>query len=635
MHMTNEFHIAFYAATLTICFTVLLFTVLQNRTDRIQNKLFLFMVYILIANALSTTGAAIVEPYAGKSSSAFFFLELFQFLYFLLHTALCPMLYYYVLSVTGKIRKRSILQNIGFGLPLIVTEVFVLLNPLFHSVFYYDEAIQFHRNWAEYMIYGVAGLYFILAMFELMFSWNAINLRRRIALLYFFALCLAGILIQLININIKSELFAESIAVMGAMLAVESEDDRLDSDTNIYNRKGLQMDVHNFRIMKENVHLMFIKIINADVIERITGSANDDILTEVIATYLKTLVPRYNIYHPNPETFVITFSGYDEAEIEGIRNNILSRFEDKWDIANSAVLLDAAVIGSSMPGELNSVDDVMFIADSIIPANANKEDVDIAWLMRRAEIERAIKRSLREEKFEVYYQPTYNLIGSSLHGAEALVRMNDDSIGYISPEEFIPVAEQIGLVEEIDDYVLREVCTFLESGIPMEHGMDCINVNLSVIQCIRPGFFEHITEIVNEYKIEHSMLNFEITESVGAEDYHVLSKVAKKLKSQGFLLSMDDYGTGYSNMEGIFSLDFDVVKIDKSILWSAEKNSNGRIILKNSVNMIHDLGCKVLVEGVENKEHIEMLKVLGVDYLQGFFFSKPVPKQKFLEIIAA
>ena len=167
----------------------------------------------------------------------------------------------------------------------------------------------------------------------------------------------------------------------------------------------------------------------------------------------------------------------------------------------------------------------------------------------------------------------------------------------------------------------------------MKHGMDCINVNLSVIQCIKPGFFEHIMEIVNEYNIEHAMLNFEITESVGAEDYQVLSCVTKKLKSQGFLLSMDDYGTGYSNMEGIFSLDFDVVKIDKSILWSAEKNSNGRIILKNSINMIHDLGCKILVEGVEKKEHIDMLKKLGVDYLQGFFFSKPVPKNKFLEII--
>ena len=370
------------------------------------------------------------------------------------------------------------------------------------------------------------------------------------------------------------------------------------------------------------------------MVERITGSANHDIMSEMIAEYLKTLVPRYNIYHPNPETFVITCLGIDDSKIEEMRETIIARFEDNWAIANSSVTLNTAVIKATLPGELNSIEDVMFVSDSVIPASANKEDIDIEWLMRRAEIERAIKRSLREEKFEVYYQPTYNLIGSSLHGAEALVRMNDNTIGYISPEEFIPVAEQIGLVEEIDDYVLREVCSFLESGVPKKHGMDCINVNLSVIQCLRSGFFEHIMGIIDEYDIEHSMLNFEITESVGAEDYRVLSKVAKKLKSQGFLLSMDDYGTGYSNMEGIFSLEFDVVKIDKSILWSAEKNTNGRIILKNSVNMIHDLGCKVLVEGIERIEHIDLLKVLGVDYLQGYYFSKPVPMAKFLEIIA-
>ncbi|MBQ9233054.1 MAG: EAL domain-containing protein [Lachnospiraceae bacterium] len=633
MHITNEFHIAFYAATLTICLTVFLFTFLQKRTDRIQNKIFIIMVFIVMLNALSTTGAAFTEPYAQKYNGAYYSLESFQFLYFFLHTALCPILYYYVLSVTGKSRKRQVIHNIIYALPLIVTEVFVLLNPFFHSLYYYDENMQFTRNWAEYLIYGVAGLYYVLAMTELMFSWNAITLRRRIALIYFFLLSIAGIFIQLVNIDIKSELFAESIALLGVMIAVESEDDRLDSVTNIYNRKALQMDVHNFKIMKESVHMIFIKIINADVIERVTGSVNDDILTEKIADYLKTMVPRYNIYHPNPETFVVIFSDYKNSQIEEIKDKISSRFNEEWDIANSSVLLDAAIIISSMPGELNSIEDVLFVSDSLIPASANKEEIDISWIMRRAEIERAIKRNLREEKFEVYYQPTYNIVGASLHGAEALVRMIDDSIGYISPDEFTPVAEQIGLVEEIDDFVLREVCAFLESGIPMKHGMDCINVNLSVIQCIKPGFFEHIMEIVNEYNIEHAMLNFEITESVGAEDYQVLSCVTKKLKSQGFLLSMDDYGTGYSNMEGIFSLDFDVVKIDKSILWSAEKNSNGRIILKNSINMIHDLGCKILVEGVEKKEHIDMLKKLGVDYLQGFFFSKPVPKNKFLEII--
>ena len=633
MNATNEFHIAFYAATLTICVTVLLFTVLQKRTDRVQNRLFIGMMLILMANAISTTGAALSEPYALESPVAYVVLEMSQLFYFLLHTMLCPLLYYYVLSVTGAIRKRSIAVNIIFGLPLIITEVFVVINPFFHQVYYYDSSMQFHRNWAEYLIYGAAGLYFILAMSELLFSWNAITMRRRIALIYFFVLSLAGILIQLFNIDIKAELFSESIALMGVMLAVESEDDRIDSDTGIYNRKALQMDIHNFMMMKENVKIIFIKIINADMVERVTGSANHDIMSEMISDYLKTVVPRYYIYHPNPETFVVTCPGYSEKRVEEILTAIRIRFEEDWIIANMPVLLNAAVVDSSIPGDISTVEDVLFISDSIIPANINKEDVSIGWLMRRAEIERSIRRSLRENKFEVYYQPTYDLIGPMLHGAEALVRMNDESIGFVSPDEFIPVAEQIGLVEEIDDFVLKEVCSFIESGIPEEHGMDCINVNLSVVQCIRPGFTEHIIGIVNEYKIKHSMINFEITESVGAEDYKVLSLVTKLLKAQGFMLSMDDYGTGYSNMEGIFALDFDVVKIDKSILWSAENNSNGRIILKNSVNMIHDLGCKVLVEGVEKKEHIEMLRSLGADYLQGFFFSKPVPKVKFLEII--
>ena len=212
--------------------------------------------------------------------------------------------------------------------------------------------------------------------------------------------------------------------------------------------------------------------------------------------------------------------------------------------------------------------------------------------------------------------------------------MNDETLGFISPEEFIPIAEQIGLVENIDDFVLREVCTFLASGVPKDRGMDCINVNLSVIQCLRPGFFEHIMEIVNGFDIDHSWINFEVTESVGAEDYEALSAIAHNLKGEGFSLSMDDYGTGYSNMEGIFSLDFDIVKIDKSILWNAEKLSRGRIILENSVRMIHDLGCEVLVEGVETDEQIALLSRLNVDFLQGFYFSKPVPKERFLEVIS-
>ena len=128
-------------------------------------------------------------------------------------------------------------------------------------------------------------------------------------------------------------------------------------------------------------------------------------------------------------------------------------------------------------------------------------------------------------------------------------------------------------------------------------------------------------------------INFEITESIAADDYEMLSEVIRRLKNEGFLFSMDDYGTGYSNVSAVFSLNLDVVKIDKSLLWGAEKSKLGMIILENTIRMIRQMGKKILVEGVETAEQIELLKRLNVDYLQGFYFSKPIPLDDFMILI--
>ena len=633
MIIRNQFHMAFYAAALAISITVLMFTVLQRRTDRPQNRRFIGMLIIVMLNAASATGSAIIEPFVGKDPLYYYLLLFFQNSYFIIHTALCPALYSYVVSVTGTARRRNMLNRFVFAIPFMLTEILTLVNPMFGIVFYYDGNMVFHRNWAEYIIYGVAALYFLLSVMELMFTWNALTLRRSIALSYFFVIALLGVAIQLVKIDIKSELFAEALAMMGAMLAVESEDDRLDADTNIYNRRAMQMDFHNIFTMRESVSVIFIKVINTHIIERVTRTSNDDAFAIACSDFLKTLLPRYQIYHPNTETFVLLCSRMDETKVEHIANSIRDRFSKEWDIFGASFLLEAVVIKADLPKDISSIDDAFYVADSILPPGVEKNKAELDWLMRRAEIERAIRRSIKNHSFEVYYQPTYDVGRKCLHGAEALVRMKDSTMGYVSPEEFIPIAEQIGLVEQIDDFVLREVCMFLKSGVPASHGMECINVNLSVIQCMRPGFFEHLISIVDSFDLNHELLNFEITESVGAEDYAALSNVAHRIKEAGFYLSMDDYGTGYSNMDGIFSLDFDVVKVDKSILWNAQKDHRGRVILENSISMIHDLGCKILVEGVETKEQLEMLQTKEVDYLQGYYFSKPVPRDEFLRLI--
>ena len=183
----------------------------------------------------------------------------------------------------------------------------------------------------------------------------------------------------------------------------------------------------------------------------------------------------------------------------------------------------------------------------------------------------------------------------------------------------------------MDDFVLRSVCEYLSGGEPDQLGLECINVNLSVIQCIQPDFLDHILSIVGSSGVDTSRISFEITESVGAEDYNLLSTLVRQLRRAGFRVCMDDYGTGYSNMLALFSMDFDVIKIDKSILWGAQESELGRVILENSIRMIRQMKRRILVEGVETAAQIELLRQLDVDLLQGFYFSRPVPQSELPE----
>ena len=632
----NDFHVACYFAAFLISITCLIYTLLQRRTDKLQNKMYILMLLIVSMNAISGTMSVMATPFLATSSAARVIGGIGEYTYFLMHTALCPAFFLYVSCVTGAAFNRTKIQRFLYALVFFVTEIMVILNPFLHWVYYFNSDYEFTRNWGENCIYIAAVVYFIFAMSRLLFSWKAVNTKRRFALLYFVAIVIAGVVVQFIDMNVKGELFAEALALMGVMLAVESEDDLVDVDTGFYNRKALKMDVKSYIINKTEFEIICIKVTNADVIQKVTGSANADILSEVLSDYLKTIVPRYYIYQTNPETFVLTLMDKRYDNGEAVAERISGRFDKPWDCGMVDIMLNAVVMVVNVPNELTNTMDLFYMVDSVIPDNADKKVLtgkDLDYILRRGEIENAIARGLDENGFEVYYQPTYYLDGLKLHGAEALIRLNDSVMGRLFPDEFIPVAEQSGMIDAIDDFVLKQVCDFLETGIPKKYGMDCINVNLSVIQCLKPGFVDHICKIVDGYDIEKSWINFEITESVAASDYELLSSVVSNLKSKGFRFAMDDYGTGYSNMQSIFSLDFDVVKIDKSILWGAEETELGRIILGNSVRMIDQMNRQILVEGVETKEQVEMLKELCVDYLQGYYFSKPIPKNEFIEYI--
>lgn len=199
----------------------------------------------------------------------------------------------------------------------------------------------------------------------------------------------------------------------------------------------------------------------------------------------------------------------------------------------------------------------------------------------------------------------------------------------VRPDIFIPAAEKSGMIHKIGKFVLEEVCRFIVSDKFKELGLDYIEVNLSVIQCMSSELADDVREIMNRYNVSSEQLNLEITETAAAYAQTTMMNNIEELNDDGIAFSLDDFGTGYSNMKRIASMPFAIVKLDKTF---TEMNENDKMlkVVKNTISMVRDMNLRILVEGVETLESFKEFEALGVDYIQGYYFSKPLPMEKFV-----
>ncbi len=618
-----------------ICLVNIIYTFIQGRTDKTQNKIFLALYIILALNSVTEIVSGLYGSESFLSDSAFMVIQISKYIYFATHTILCPLFYYYVSNISFASTRLSNRKAVIISIPMLLTELLALINPLTNYVWRFDST-GYHREFGMTFIYLAALLYYVMAIVVMVNSWSILSEKRRRALIFFVIMVAIGIIIQLVDKALRVEVLTEVLGLSGVMMSIENEDERIYSGTRFYNRSALSMDIGGCLMHNRKMSLIMIHINNHDIINRLVDNRENNVIVDMVSDYIKTVVKRYQVYVSDRSTLVLTL--YDEQSdiADKMAEDILKRFDSSWEYKDFSIMLNATVMVADIPTQIKTVSELFYMLDGNEINTEEKRvlrDDDLGFIMRKQSIEEALSRGFNENSYEVYYQPTYNLDGS-LHGAEALIRMNDKELGRLFPDEFIPVAEQSGLIDDIDEFVLEEVCKFIKSGILSKYGMSCINVNLSVVHCMRPGFVEDIIGIVDKYGIKKKRINFEITESIAAGDYEIFKNIISRLKKEGFLFSMDDYGTGYSNVNSIFSLDFDVIKIDKSILWGAEENKLGMTILENTIRMIQQMKRKILVEGVETKEQKEMLEKLRVDYLQGYYFSKPIPKNDFVKLIS-
>ena len=248
-------------------------------------------------------------------------------------------------------------------------------------------------------------------------------------------------------------------------------------------------------------------------------------------------------------------------------------------------------------------------------------------LYNRKFVEDNIDTAIREGQLQMYLQPKYSISQNRIIGAEALVRWHHPDRGLIYPMEFLPVIEEDGFITKVDYYIWKKAGEFLrrcrEAGIE-----DCpISVNLSRRHLQDREFIRVLEHIVDVYGIRKHLLELEITETM---EEHV-SQAARDIKEQGFKLLMDDFGSGYSSLNILLETPFDVLKLDRKFMENMMLSDKGRLILKHVIIMAEQLKLGLIAEGVETREQVEMLKQMGCDQVQGYYYAKPMPSEEFYQ----
>lgn len=432
---------------------------------------------------------------------------------------------------------------------------------------------------------------------------------------------------------------AATSALMILYLYLQNKQMFTDTLTNLLNRqefnKMISMEISDKKqIVVFVLSLRDFKFIN----DKFGQDVGDMILLQVCA-YLRQLLPKQLLYRYGGDEFAII--GFNEQKVRQAIDNIKERMKDPWIVNEMNFMLKYVIGGVGYPMVASSEEELIKGLEYAVTCSKKDENEQVCFctaemmehIKRKYQIVEILKECVEKNSFELYFQPIFDVRTQTYRKAEALLRLPKNSLGFVSPEEFIPIAEENGLIATITYQVLEKTCQFIKELLKQPIDFDGISVNFSLIQFMQEDVEEKVLHIIESYQIPYHMIKIEITESMLATNYETIMNFILHLRKYGIQFLLDDFGTGYSNISYVLKVPFHTVKIDKSLVWQAMKDENAAILVRKMVEAFKAVGLRVLAEGVETKQHIAYMESCGCDDLQGFYYSRPVPSIEAMDII--
>ena len=513
----------------------------------------------------------------------------------------------------------------------IITTLLVLITSIiFHPIYiHYDgESLYSLGPAVNIAYYGTLSFIILSLIFTFIFS-KRINRQRILSIRLWLAVWVIAALIQYFNNEILLVGFATALGITLVFGEIENPIVYLDTDTNFYNLKAIKTYANGIFSNGNSVY-GFCFMLNTFT-KTLTPRESYEIIAHIADYFNKTSAKVFRI---DSYSFILMC---DKKEVDYYfrqAKKMFSEMNEKVMAFNGIGIHYGVINEDDVFDNLEDVTNVYYYLKTV----KNEEVVYIDKILlnelkQKELIKLEIKNALIEDRVEVFFQPIYDTRKKSFTSAEALVRIKDNEGKIIPPASFIDIAEDSGLIVPLGQRIFEKVCELLSNNNLKKFGIDYIEVNLSVLQFKQPDLFETFKGIMELYNVKPNQINFELTESAQLFKNEKIDIILNKFLKLGSHFSLDDFGTGNSNLDYIANMPVSIIKFDYKMTQDYFTNSKTKTVIEYVIPMIQKMNFEIVCEGIEEKYQLDTMCDLGVEHIQGYYFSKPLPTEKFVEFL--
>lgn len=620
---------------------VMVATVMRKMTRGKLNRYFMCMIVLCLVTTVADICAV---SFDNLGTGHIVGKHIAHTLYLYLHSLLTPVYIIYIALQTDTAHKfkKNHVEQVIFALPTLIVTVLMIVNCFHPIVYYLDENEMYTRGDAFFVLYAVAAFYIIYGIAYLYKYRNTLSKRRAKALFALFPLIMTAVVLQMIFSKHVIEMFANAIGILFIAMLIQRPEERMDPETGLLKLSAYVDDMKRAFMNEKPMQIIMLNVVNYKSLQDMLGYDATVDVKKIIAEKMISLDRRRGLgaelYYISDGKFRFVVEEPHFNMVEKVAQEMNSFIGKDLALNQMDLNLVSCICITKCPEDIDDMDALLAFGEDLNAKHCNGEVLYASNLYTktyydlRRDIDPIIEAALANHKFEVYYQPIYFVKEGCFRSAEALLRLKDEKYGFIPPDVFIAAAEKSGAIHRIGEFVLEEVCKFIASDSFKQLGLDYIEINLSVVQCMQSNMAQKILEMVEKYHIRPDQINLEITETAASYSQKTMMDNLLQLNDAGVHFSLDDYGTGYSNMKRIASLPLYLVKLDKSFT-DVEDNPRLQIVLENTIRMIKAMNLQIVVEGVETENLVKQFSDLECEYIQGYYYSKPVPQDEFVKFM--